>query len=380
MVLLVDLVDEREQLVHALTGLRRDEQHGRVGHIRQALTHAERILLHGGAVLLDEIPFVDDDDARLACVMRLAGNLGVLLGDALGRVDHDDADVRTLDREQRAHDRELLDFLVHLALLADAGGVDKGELAARIVHVGVYAVARRAGNVRNDNTLLAQHTVEQAGLADVRLADEGNTDAVGVLFLLVCRREVLVGCVKQLTYTVAVQSGNAERLAQTEVVELVKFRRGIARLDSQHERLARAQQHGRNVLVGGGNARAQVGDEDDNIRVRNRRFRLKAHELQDFVIVGRLDAAGVDYGEVAAAPVAVRVQAVTGNTRRVLDDGQALACQTVEKLRFADVRTAHDRNDRFCHRFSLPQVQFTSFSQTAQFNLHRFHRKTQFLT
>ena len=100
MVLLIDLMDEREQLVHALTGLRRDEQHGRIRHIGQALTHAERILLHGGAVLLDEIPLVDDDDARLACVMRLAGNLGVLLGDALGRVDHDDADVRTLDREQ----------------------------------------------------------------------------------------------------------------------------------------------------------------------------------------------------------------------------------------------------------------------------------------
>ena len=243
----------------------------------------------------------------------------------------------------------------------------------RIVHVGVYAVARRAGNVRNDNALLAQHTVEQAGLADVRLADEGNTDAVGVLFLLVCRREVLVGCVKQLTYTVAVQRGNAERLAQTEVVELVKFRRGIARLvtlvDRENDRLARAQQHGRNVLVGGGNARAQVGDEDDYIRVRNRRFRLKAHELQDFVIVGRLDAAGVDYGEVAAAPVAVRVQAVTGNTRRVLDDGQALACQTVEKLRFADVRTAHNRNDRFCHRFSLPQGQFKSFAGKLQSNL-----------
>lgn len=77
--------------------------------------------------------------------------------DALGRVDHDDADVRTLDREQRTHDRELLDLLVHLALFADAGGVDEGKLAVRVVYVSVYAVARRAGNVRDDDALLAQH-------------------------------------------------------------------------------------------------------------------------------------------------------------------------------------------------------------------------------
>ena len=283
MVLLVDLMDEREQLVHALTGLRRDEQHGRIRHIGQTLAHAERILLHGGAVLLDQIPFVDDDDARLAGIVRLTGDLGVLLGDALCRVDHDDADVRTLDREQRTHDRELLDLLVHLALFADAGGVDEGKLAVRVVYVSVYAVARRAGNVRDDDALLAQHAVEQAGLADVRLADQSNADTLVVLFLLVCRREMLVSRVEQLTHAVAVQSGDAERLAQTEIVELIKFRRRIARLvafvDREHDRLARAQQHGRYVLIGGGNAGAQVSDEDDDICMRDRGLRLKAHEL-----------------------------------------------------------------------------------------------------
>ena len=217
--------------------------------------------------------------------MRLAGDLGVLFGNALGRVDHDDADVRALDRQQRTHDREFLDLLVHLALLADAGGVDEGELAVRIVHIGVNAVARRTGDVGDDNALLTQHAVEQAGLADVRLADESHADALVVLLFLVCRREVLVSRVEQLTHTVAVQCGNAERLAQTEVVELIKLRRRITRLvalvDRQHDRLARAQQHGRNVLIGGSNAGAQVGDQDDDIRVRDRSLRLKAHELQE---------------------------------------------------------------------------------------------------
>ena len=227
----------------------------------------------------------------------------------------------------------------------------------RIVYGSINAVARRAGNVRDDDALLAQHAVEQAGLADVRLADQSNADALVVLFLLVCRREMLVSRIEQLAHAVAVQSGDAERLAQTEVVELIKLRRRITRLvalvDSQHERLARAQQHGRNVLIGGSNAGAQVSDQNNDIRMRDRSLRLKAHELQNLVIVRRLNAAGVDDGEITTAPVAVSVQAVAGNARRILNDGKPLARQAVEQLRLADVRTADDRNNRLCHNFPL---------------------------
>ena len=289
--------------------------------------------------------------------MRLSGHLGVLLGNAFGRINHDNAHISALYRQQRTHDREFLDFLVHLALLTDTGGVDERKLTVGVVHIGVYAVAGRTGDIGNDNTFLAEHAVEQAGLADVRLADEGHTNAVRVLLFLVCRREVFVSRIQQLTDTIAMQRRNTVRLAQTEVVELIKLRRRITRLvalvDSQHEWLARAQQHGRNVLIGGSNAGAQVGDQNNDIRMRDRSLCLKAHELQNLVIVRRLNAAGVDDGEITTAPVAVSVQAVAGNARRILNDGKPLARQAVEQLRLADVRTADNRNNRLCHKFPL---------------------------
>ena len=79
--------------------------------------------------------------------MCLAGDLGVLLSHALGRVDHDDAHIRALDRKQRTHDRVFLDLFVYLALFADARGIDKGEFSVRIIQIGVHAVARRACDV-----------------------------------------------------------------------------------------------------------------------------------------------------------------------------------------------------------------------------------------
>ena len=58
-----------------------------------------------------------------------------------------------------------------------------------VVQIGVHAVARRARNVGDDHALLAQHAVEQAGLAHVRLADQGDTDALLFFLILVRGRD-----------------------------------------------------------------------------------------------------------------------------------------------------------------------------------------------
>ena len=44
---------------------------------------------------------------------------GVLLRNALARVDHDETHVRALNGKLRAHDGKLLDAIVHLGLAAE---------------------------------------------------------------------------------------------------------------------------------------------------------------------------------------------------------------------------------------------------------------------
>ena len=293
--------------------------------------------------------------------MRLACDLGILFGHALGSVDHNDAHIGTLDRHERAHDREFLDLLLDLGLTADTCGINKGKLTVLVVQLSVYAVSGGTGDIGYNDALLTEDTVEQAGFADVGLTDECNANASLVLVVLFLGREVLECFVEQVARAVAVQCGNAEGFTQTEVIELVELRLGLAGLvaliDRQHNRLAAALEHGCNVHVRSGHACAQVGDENDDIRVMNRGLCLKAHELQDLVIVGRLDTAGVDDREHAAAPLTFRIQTVTGDTRGVLNNGQALAGQSVEQLGLAHVRAADDRNSWFGHGVSPPLSQ-----------------------
>ena len=69
---------------------------------------------------VDRVPLVDRDHDRAAALEDVAGDVRVLVGDALGRVEQQQHDVGIGDRLQRLDDRELLDRLEHLALAAQA--------------------------------------------------------------------------------------------------------------------------------------------------------------------------------------------------------------------------------------------------------------------
>ena len=128
-------------------------------------------------------------DQRAAGLEDEPGQVRVLLGHALARVEQQDHDVGVLDRLQRLHDRELLDRLEHLAAPADARGVDQRVATLVALEVEVDRVARRARLVEGDDALLAEQRVDQRRLADVGAADDRDLDpAVGVALLVAAPR------------------------------------------------------------------------------------------------------------------------------------------------------------------------------------------------
>jgi hypothetical protein len=78
-------------------------------------------------VVVDRVPLVDGHHHRAAAFQDVAGDVGVLLADALGGVDQQQHHVGVGNGLQRLDHRELLDRLEHLALAAQAGGVDQFE-------------------------------------------------------------------------------------------------------------------------------------------------------------------------------------------------------------------------------------------------------------
>ena len=354
-------VDHFKELVDPLTGQRGDEQHRRVGHIAQVAADIVRHLLHRVRVFFDHVPLVDDDDARLACLVRKPGDLGVLLGDALVSVDQNQAHVRALNRGNRAQVRIFFHRVVDLRLAAHTGGIDKQVLAELVFKVAVDGVARCARNVGDNHAFLAQNAVEKARLADVRLADDRNLDHVLVVFLVVRVREVFHTGVQNIARAVPMDRGNLNRVSETKRIKLIDLRvnaaRAVALVDCQNDGLFGLFEHRRNLAVGCGKPHGDVHDHDNDRRGFDGDFRLSAHEFQHLAVGTRLNAAGINEGKAAPVPVAFAVNPVARHAWRIFHNCHALAGQLIEEHRLADVRSTHDCYNRFCHRNYLPFTQ-----------------------
>ena len=285
--------------------------------------------------------------------MSKTGYLGVLLRDPFVGVDEDEAHVTAIDGHGGTEDGELLHPVVYLGFFAHTGGVDEDVFAELIFKIAVHCVPGGAGHVADDDPFFPQDTVDQGGLAHVGLADDRHLDDILLLRFLHLVGEILEAGVQHLVHPQAVDGRDGDGVAQTQVIELVHVWVGganaVGLVHRQHHRLLGAQEQIGHVLVGGGDAGADVAHQDDDVGVVNGDLRLAAHELQNFIVVPGLDAAGVHDGELPAIPVAVGVEPVTGDARGVLHDGQAFACQFIEQHGLAHVGASYDGYHRFCH-------------------------------
>ena len=352
-VLGVHIPDELHQLVDVIACLRGDEDDGSIAHEAEALGVAAALELHGvGLLALHGVPLVDDDDAGLALIVGVAGHLAVLLGEADRCVHEDQGHAAALNSGQRADDHIAFEAVGDVAALAQTGGVGEDELAVGIVHGGVDGITGGARLIGHDHPVLAQNAVGQAGLAHVGAANDGHRDAV---FLHDSLAEIEVGAdgVQQVAGAVAVDGRNGHDLVKTEVVELVQLHGGVADIvalvDGQNDRLVAAAEHVGNVLVGSGQAVADIRYHDDAVGGVDGDLRLFPHVGQNALGGLRLDAAGVHQQELVAAPLAVGKDAVAGDAGGVLDDGQTLTAEFIEQGGFAHVGAAHHCYDRFAH-------------------------------
>lgn len=124
--------------------------------------------------------------------MRQTGDLGVLLGDTLLSVDENEADVAALNSHGGPQNAVFFDVVIYLGLFPHTGGVDEIIFAVLVLKVAVDGVAGGAGYVADDDPLLAQNAVGEAGFAHVGLSDNGHLYHVGVVLLIRFRRKYLM--------------------------------------------------------------------------------------------------------------------------------------------------------------------------------------------
>ena len=163
-------VQGRHQLVHVPAGARRDVDPRRPRHLHEvALDLALEV---EAALLVEQVPLVVGDDQRAAGLDDHRDDAGVLLGQRLARVDQDDGHLGPVQRRLGAQGRVVVGAAGLVRPAPDARGVDEPPVSAAELDQLVDRVAGGAGDRVDDDPLGAGELVEQAGLADVGLAQQ----------------------------------------------------------------------------------------------------------------------------------------------------------------------------------------------------------------
>src|SRR6266550_1465157 len=117
----------------SLAGLRTDgDERGEIEERHLVVDPVDVLVERPIALVLDEVPFVDGDHEALALLDDIAGDMGVLSGEALDRVDDENGHIGPPDRPHRAERREALRgrSTGDLAAPLDTRRIDQNDLAA----------------------------------------------------------------------------------------------------------------------------------------------------------------------------------------------------------------------------------------------------------
>ena len=246
-------IDHIPDLVDAAAG------HGGNAQILGPGRHGQAAIdrLHDGlalVVVLEEVPLVEEYHQGTAALDREISNLLVLLRHARGGVDDEQRDVRAIDSAEPSDHGVVLDILIDRALLTDARGIDHAITLAVALDNRVDGIARGTGDIAHDGAVIADHLIEERGLAGVRSADDGDAQRIG-LVVLVARVLGQQGddLVEQVAGAVAVQGGDGDGVTHAQGVELPKavvLTGGIVELVDEQE--SRCSAHASDGRAGGG--------------------------------------------------------------------------------------------------------------------------------
>ncbi len=305
-------VDRLQQLRRPLAGQRGEVQDRRVvqkPHLAaQLVVELLRIVRPAP---LHQVPLVGDDDDTRPGFLGFAGDRRVLVGRPLDRVDDEDGDVRLFDRPARDHDRDPLDLPRprHASGPPDAGGVKNAERALLPLEHGVNRIPRRPRHVAHDRPLLAQQSIEERRLADVRPADDRHAG----LDLLDRRRrltsalgEARDDLVQQIPYSLPMLRGDFHDRLETQTVELdvPSLRPAVVCLvHGDDDGGVHRPQRGCYRLIAGDEPHPAVYDEHDKIRRSNGFAAMLDHQCMEGIGLGAKHAPCVDEGKVVALPL-----------------------------------------------------------------------------
>ena len=280
---LIDFLRSFQNLEDALFGQCRGKNDREVDERCHTLTDSILESIDNLLVLVfHQVPLVHNYNKALVVALDELKDIHILRLDATGCIQHKDADIRVLDASDGTHDTVKFQILGHLVLAADAGSIDEIEVETELVVTGIDAVAGRTGNLGHDITVLADEGIDDARLAGVRTAYDGETGYVLVDRLVRRILQPLKQQVEQVACTAARSGTDTDGIAQTELIELGRLI-GLAAVvhlvgDKKHRQLGTAENHC-DILVPVGDTGLGINKEEHEVGLFSRHKHLLADRI-----------------------------------------------------------------------------------------------------
>ena len=175
-------INEIVELWQTLSGQCRNEGNLGIRHKGKNVSHLIGIFVYRLIILLHGIPFVYGDNDRLAAFMCDSGDLRILLGHTLDRINNQNHNIRTLYRTYGTYNHVTLEFFLNFILAAKSCRINQDIFFSIVLYKGIHCISCCSGNIGYDQTVLADQAVNQGRLADIRLSNDGNPRLI-VFFL-----------------------------------------------------------------------------------------------------------------------------------------------------------------------------------------------------
>ena len=105
------------------------------------------MFINGLVIFLNSIPLVYCNDHTLAPLMGNSGDFGILLGNSLRSIDHNNDHICPLHCSNCTDHTVTFNLLFYLTLTAKSGSINKDIILSLPLHSGIYRISGSTGNI-----------------------------------------------------------------------------------------------------------------------------------------------------------------------------------------------------------------------------------------
>ena len=210
----------------------------------------------------------------------------------------------------------------------------------------------------DEHALGADHRVDERRLADVGAPDDRDVHRrLGPRRRRRDGRAARAQDLEELGHPPPVLGGHGHRIAEAQAIEIREPARlglGVRFVRRQDDGAAASPEDSRDLEVERRRTLACVDDEQDQVRLLDRREHLAAHALDQGLLGRGIEPARVDHRRLPPLEAHAAVEPVARHARGVTDERLPPADETIEERGLADVRATDDRDDRADHPGRFP--------------------------